>query len=120
MLIIENDHDIRQIVELILQEEGMQTLSTREPKELLEIISFKPHLIILDEFVNSRPGHRLCKQMKQIPSLADIPVIILSNANDIELIAQECEANDFVRKPFDIDELVSKVVRVINHQPLSY
>jgi two-component system phosphate regulon response regulator PhoB len=75
---------------------------------------------MLDEFVNNLPGHRLCRQIKQMPLLGDIPVIILSTTNDIELIAQECEANDFIRKPFDIDELVSKVLRVLNHQPLTY
>jgi DNA-binding response OmpR family regulator len=50
--------------------------------------------------------------------LAAIPVIILSTANDIELIATECEANDYIRKPFDVEEIVVKVVRNINHQPL--
>ena len=119
ILIIENDQDIRQIVELILNEQGFETLSIPEPDDLLEIIPFTPDVILLDEFINNRAGHRLCRKIKQVPVLAAIPVIILSTANDIELIATECEANDYIRKPFDVEEIVVKVVRNINHQPLS-
>lgn len=119
MLIIENDQDIRHIVEIILEDHGFETLSMAEPKELSAIIPFAPDVILLDEFINSQPGHRLCRKIKQVPNLASIPVIILSTANDIELIAAECQANDHIAKPFDIDEVVSKVLRLVNHQPLA-
>lgn len=120
VLIIENDQDIRNIVEFILEEQGFETLSITEPADLTEIIPFKPDLILLDEFINSKPGHRLCRKIKQVPALALTPVIILSTANDIELIAEECGANDHIRKPFDIEDLIEKVLRVVNHQPLAH
>ena len=120
VLIIENDQDIRQIVELILNEQGFETLSMPEPQELSEIIPFAPDVILLDEFINSRPGHRLCLKIKQVPALRAIPVIILSTANDIEIITKECQANDFVRKPFDVTDMVSKVLSIVDHQPLAY
>jgi DNA-binding response OmpR family regulator len=102
VLIIENDQDIRQIVEFILRGHGFETLSTPEPLDLSGIIPFAPDVILLDEFINSKPGHRLCRKIKQEPALAMIPVIILSTADDIELLAAECEANDLLSKPFDI------------------
>lgn len=120
VLIIENDQDIRHIVEFILSEQGFETLSIPEPDNLTAIIPFAPDVILLDEFINSQPGHRLCRKIKQIPALAAVPVIILSTANDIELIATECEANDYIRKPFDVEDMVGKVARIINHQPLAY
>lgn len=106
-------------MEFILTEQGFETLSTPEPDDLSDIIPFAPHVILLDEFINSLPGHRLCRKIKQVPSLATVPVIILSTANDIELIAAECGANDHIRKPFDIEDMVAKVLRVVNHQPLA-
>ena len=120
VLIIENDQDIRHIVEFILEEQGFETLSTPEPEDLSEIANFKPDAILLDEFINSRPGHRLCLKIKQVENLKHIPVIILSTANDIELIASECQANDYISKPFDIEIMVDKVLRIVNHQPLAY
>lgn len=120
ILIIENDQDIRQIVVFILEEQGFETFSIPEPENLSEIIPFTPDVILLDEFINSRPGHRLCHQIKQVDILKQIPVIILSTANDIELIVSECGANDYIRKPFDVEDMIEKVLRIVNHQPLAY
>jgi two-component system phosphate regulon response regulator PhoB len=120
VLIIENDQDIRHIVEYILQEQGFMTLSIPEPEALSEIIPFAPDVILLDEFINNLPGHRLCRKIKQVPALSAVPVIILSTANDIELIAKECDANDYITKPFDVEDMVAKVFRMVDHQPLAY
>lgn len=120
MLIIENDQDIRHIVDFILAEQGFETLSVPEPAELSALITFGPDVILLDEFINSQPGHRLCRKIKKVPALAAVPVIILSTANDIELIATECDANDYIRKPFDVAEMVGKVLGIVSNQPLAY
>jgi two-component system phosphate regulon response regulator PhoB len=120
ILIIENDQDIRLIVEFILQEQGFETLSIPEPDDLSEIIPFNPDLILLDEFINNKPGHRLCRKIKRVVGLATVPVIILSTANDIEMIAAECDANEYISKPFDVEDMVDKVVRIVSHQPLAY
>ncbi|TSJ40999.1 response regulator [Mucilaginibacter corticis] len=118
VLIIENDRDIRMIVEIILNEQGFETLSLPEPEDLAEIIPFSPDIILLDEFINNKPGHRLCRKIKQVTALASVPVIILSTANDIEMIATECNANDFIRKPFDVEDMIAKVLRLVDHRPL--
>ncbi len=107
-------------MEFILEEQGFKTLSTPEPENLSEIIPFKPDLILLDEFINNSPGHRLCKKIKQVGDLKNIPVIILSTANDIEMIATECNANDYISKPFNVSDMIDKVMRLVNHLPLAY
>jgi two-component system phosphate regulon response regulator PhoB len=119
VLIIENDQDIRHIVEYILQEQGFETLSIPEPEDPSKLIDFHADLILLDEFINSQPGHRLCRKIKNIPALVTTPVIILSTANDIELIVKECDANDHISKPFDVADLIDKVLRAVDHLPLA-
>ena len=119
VLIIENDHDIRTLVVYLLEEEGFETFSSPEPKNLDEIVEFKPHVILIDEFINNQPGHRFCLKIKQSEKLKDIPVIIISTSDDIELIVKECKANDFVKKPFDIEVIVEKVLNIIDNTPLS-
>ena len=118
VLIIENDQEIRDIIAWILEEEGFVTLCSPEPENLKHIVPFGPDVILIDEFINRKPGHRLCLKIKQEDELKHIPVIILSTADNIELIATECSANEYVRKPFDIHEMVEKVVRVIDKQSL--
>jgi len=119
ILIIENDEDIRSIVDYILEEEGFNALSIPEPKSLTEILQFTPDLILIDEFINSQPGHRLCLKIKHDVMLKHIPVIVLSTANDIELIAKECNANDYIRKPFDVHEMVEKVIKILDNRSLT-
>jgi two-component system phosphate regulon response regulator PhoB len=119
-VIIENDRDIREIVSYILEEEGFLTLGTAEPESIESLLPFKPDVILIDEFINSKPGHRLCHKIKQEDQLKHIPVIIISTAHDIELIATECQANDYVRKPFNIHEVVEKVVQLIDNQSLIF
>ena len=120
VLIIENDREIREIVSFILEEEGFSTMSIAEPESLEHLLPFKPNVILIDEFINSKPGHRLCHKIKQVDQLKHIPVIIISTAHNIELIATECQANDYVRKPFDIHEMVEKVVQLIDNQSLIF
>jgi two-component system phosphate regulon response regulator PhoB len=120
VLIIENDRDIREIVSYILEEEGFLTLGTAEHESIESLLPFKPDVILIDEFINSKPGHRLCHKIKQEDQLKHIPVIIISTAHDIELIATECQANDYVRKPFNIHEVVEKVVQLIDNQSLIF
>ena len=120
VMIIENDPDIRDIVSFVLSEEGFIIFSTPEPETLHHIVEFKPDVILIDEFINSKPGHRLCLKIKNNALLNEVPVIVLSTANDIELIATECQANDYIRKPFDVHEMVEKVVKIVGHQPLAF
>jgi CheY-like chemotaxis protein len=89
-------------------------------KTLEQILLFGPDLILIDEFINNRPDHRLCRKIKQVNGLRNIPVIVLSTANDIELIATECQANGYIRKPFDVREIVDKVIGLVSDQSLSY
>jgi len=119
VLIIENDDDIRNIVDFILAEVGFSTLSIPEPQTLTEILQFAPHVILVDEYINSKPGHRLCLKIKHDVMLKHIPVIVLSTANDIELIATECNANDYLSKPFDVHEMVEKVIKILDNQSLT-
>jgi len=119
VLIIENDQDIRTLVSFILEEEGFETLSCPEPKDLEPIHEFKPNVILIDEFINNQPGHRFCLKIKQSEKLNRIPVIILSTANNIEMIVEECKANDYVRKPFDVQVMIDKVMNLIDNTPLS-
>jgi len=118
VLIIENDRDIRDLVEMILGDEGFDTLSMPEPQTLSVVVDFKPDIILIDEFINNKPGHRLCLKIKESGLLKGIPVIILSTAVDIELIAKECSANDYLRKPFDVQEMIDTVIRVLDNHPL--
>jgi len=105
--IIENDEEIKQIVTYILELEGYDVVGARYDSAAL--VRLKADLILLDEWVNKREGHMLCREIKAIEALQPVPVIIFSTAPDIADIAKNCNADGFVHKPFDLDTLTAVV-----------
>ena len=112
VLIIENDLEIKQLVSYILELEGYEvTKASHEP--ISELPTEVADLILLDEWLNKREGHMLCKEIKTVESLKYIPVIIFSTAPDIADIAKNCNADGFVHKPFELDTLINEVKRLL-------
>jgi DNA-binding response OmpR family regulator len=108
VLIIENDRDIRDIVCMVLEAEGYEilTLDTTLP---LNFIDYNADLILLDEWYNEKEGPMLCHEIKSIHQMQHTPIIIFSTSVKIEEIAKSCKADGFVRKPFDIVDLLSEI-----------
>lgn len=114
VLIIENDQVIQEIVTYILESEGYEVTGVRYAPEHLENIH--ADLILLDEWINRREGHMLCKEIKTISALAKVPVIIFSTAANILDIVATCGADGYVQKPFNLDILLAEIQKFL---PLS-
>ena len=71
-----------------------------------------PALLVVDLMMPGMDGFELCRRVKQ---LADLPIIVLSAVDDSEakVTALELYAEDYVTKPFDPDELVARIQRVL-------
>lgn len=108
LLIIENDHEIREVVKYIFEAEGYDIIGI-DNCSTAELALHNPHLILLDEWVNKVEGTMLCKEIKTIHNIKHVPVIILSTSPQIEKIAEECNADGFISKPFDVDALINTV-----------
>ncbi|MFD0795467.1 response regulator [Mucilaginibacter litoreus] len=107
VLIAEDDEDIRNIVGYILEDEGYEVIGC--DCTLRNIAAIQADLILLDEWINLKEGPMLCKEIKAIEQLEQVPVIIFSTSSDIAGIADNCKANGYVHKPFDLDKLISEV-----------
>jgi CheY-like chemotaxis protein len=112
VLIIEDNVDIQSVIIHVLTNEGYDVTATSH--HLYEHLSpYGADLILLDERINNREGYMLCKELKDIHATQHTPVIILSTAVNIAEIAKSCKADGFIAKPFDIDELIREVKRVL-------
>jgi len=112
VLIIEDDPGIQELIGYILESEGFEVLASSHNFSA-DLSTLQADLILLDEWVNKKEGHMLCKEIKQIHTIGHIPVIILSTAPDVAEIAKTCKADGFLAKPFDIDDIVSLVNKVL-------
>lgn len=106
IMIIDDDIYIGQLLEEALSREGYRTLRAYSGTEALLLLSSqRPDLVLLDLMLPGISGEEL------LPKLAGIPVIVLSAKADVggkvELLRSG--ADDYVTKPFDIDELLARI-----------
>lgn len=115
ILIIEDDTDIQEILTYILEEKGYRVYCSVNGDDIEDLSDILPDLIILDLRLHGslRTGAEICVFLKQQPVTRYLPVILVSAEYDIKDIAEACGANDFIRKPFDIDNLTSKVKAIL-------
>ena len=109
ILIVEDDPDTRDIVSVILEDAETEVLKAVEAPALTDISWIEPDLILLDEWLPNKKGSELCLEVKRNEGTAHIPVILISAVCDLDVIARNCRADGFIKKPFDI-ELLKQVV----------
>jgi CheY-like chemotaxis protein len=112
LLLADDSITIQKVVELILTEEDFEIKTTANGEEALAAIhDFKPDVVLADVDMPKMNGYQLCEKIKQDPSTGGIPVILLTGAFepiDEELVSR-VGADDFITKPFESQELISKV-----------
>lgn len=109
VVIIERDRDILEVVSYILIDAGYAVRGFGPEEVTLEyIIREKPNLILLDVINISNEGTALCKAIKNSRELQNIPVVALSTHLKPQFIKETC-ADEVMKKPFDIDELLQIV-----------
>lgn len=112
ILIVDDQEENRRIVGNVLSMMHYECLLAKNAEEALHVLGKRtPDLILLDVMMPGTDGLAACKQIKAEPRWADIPVIFLSAADDKNLIVQALEVGgvDYVTKPFNRAELVSRV-----------
>ena len=111
ILIADDNAGIVEAVKMMLEDEGYTVdtaLSSTEVKHLCENL---PAVLVLDIWMAGEDGRDLCKYLKGREMTRHVPIILFSASRDVQQIAQEVGADDFLLKPFDIDELLNKVGR---------
>ncbi|MES2267564.1 MAG: response regulator [Bacteroidota bacterium] len=111
ILVIDDDEDILEILNVIFQENGYETVmsNTSEAAEHIRII--QPDIVLLDVRIEGSPkiGPEICKEIKSQLETRHLPVMLVSGETDLAIIATECGADSYIAKPFDIFELLSQV-----------
>ncbi len=116
IFIIEDDYHIRHLLETILEKNGFVVSGTSNAENALKkIINAHPSLIILDIQLPGMNGLEFCKKIRNDPHTGDIPLIFLSSHSSdfYKITGLESGADDFVTKPFNEGELLSRIKAVL-------
>ncbi|MBW8522900.1 response regulator [Chryseobacterium chendengshani] len=115
IFIVEDETGIRDALQLLLSFENYDVRSFSTVKAFNERDkSAVPDIFILDVMLPDGLGTDLCNQLKKEPETFDIPVVIISAHAKAENIINSCEADEFIPKPFDIDDVLMKIERLTN------
>jgi DNA-binding response OmpR family regulator len=116
ILVVDDDQSILDAMEITLNLEGYDVESTTKGEETFsKIESFKPDLIFMDVCLSGMDGREICKKIKEQDETRHIPVIIFSANKSMKDVFKESGANDFIGKPFNMDELYDKVKHQTSH-----
>jgi DNA-binding response OmpR family regulator len=113
ILLVDDDPTLLSVVSRRLSREGMEVRTAPSGEAALKALeSAWPALLVVDMMMPGMDGFELCRRVKRI---ADLPIIVLSavDASESKVRALEEYAEDYVTKPFDPDELVARVHRVL-------
>ncbi len=110
ILVVDDEPDILEFLQVILEEEGYAVL-TSEKGEFLEQLhnGGLPDLILVDVLLSGKDGREIVKHLKSQEETKHIPVIMFSAHPSAEQTAREAGAEDFIAKPFEIDEMLAKI-----------
>lgn len=116
ILLVDDEEDVRGLVELMLLKEDFQLLGARSGNEALRIVQEEPiDLILLDLLMPGMSGQDLLKILKKMPSTSSIPVVVLTALENKETM-EEClqlGAVGYVQKPFAKKILVRTLKEVL-------
>lgn len=112
VLVVDDEDDVRQLIHDVLTGSGYEVFTASSGEEALtKSVSLTPDLIVLDVVMQRLSGLEVCRLLKAKPSMRGVKVLVLTALGrdvDRQMIT-EAGADDYLRKPFSVDELLSKV-----------
>jgi two-component system, OmpR family, KDP operon response regulator KdpE len=117
ILVIDDEPPIRKLLRVGLSAHGYQIVEASNGKVALELLSEQtPDLVILDLGLPDMQGHELLRTMRGRND--SVPIVVLSSRDDEvgKVQALDSGADDYVTKPFGMDELLARMRAALRHQ----
>jgi len=116
VLVVDDEPPIRKLLRMGLSTQGYEILDAPSGKAALELIAQKPDLIILDLGLPDIDGLELLRRLRQ--EHEGVPIVVLSSRGEeaAKVQALDLGADDYVTKPFGMDELLARIRAALRHQ----
>ncbi|TMI92141.1 MAG: response regulator [Bacteroidetes bacterium] len=115
ILVLDDDPDIGTMIKMMLEYKGYSvTVSDRAELAQQTLNSGGVDLVIMDMLLSGVNGTDLCIDLKKNKSTSHIPVIMISAHPNAKEICLQAGADEFISKPFDMNDILSKIDRLIH------
>jgi CheY-like chemotaxis protein len=111
VLVVEDDPDIREVLEEMLDAGGHRVLTASNGREALAVLDrlSTPCLVLLDLMMPVMSGFAFLEELTQRPDRERVNVLLISANAQVEQLARGKSVVGFVRKPFDLDDVLALV-----------
>jgi two-component system, OmpR family, alkaline phosphatase synthesis response regulator PhoP len=119
ILIVEDEGDLADMIQLHLRKEGYVCRVAGDGQQALaEVQRRPPDLIVLDRMLPKLPGEEVAKRLKSEARTSNIPIVMLTAKSEEtdELVGFALGADDYIRKPFSMKVLLSRVAAILRRQ----
>jgi CheY-like chemotaxis protein len=116
LLLADDSLTIQKVIEFVLARENFEIKAVNDGEQALQALeSFNPDIVLADIEMPKLNGYQLCEKIKSNKATAHIPVILLAGAFEEfnEEYAKSVSADDSIVKPFESQELISKVKSLV-------
>ena len=113
VLIVDDEPEIISLITDLLETDGRFEVSKASTgyDAGIETERFKPHLIVLDYMLPDINGNIVCQRVRSSEQMSDTRILCVSGvveSSEVEML-KAAGANDFLKKPFDLREMISKI-----------
>jgi two-component system alkaline phosphatase synthesis response regulator PhoP len=117
ILVVDDEVDLVETLRFPLEMEGFNVLVSYNGEDALnQARKENPDLILLDLMLPKLDGYKVCRLLKFDERYKHIPILMLTAKTQVKdkLLGKETGANEYITKPFEIDELMNKVKAYLN------
>ncbi|HTL07604.1 MAG TPA: response regulator [Chitinophagaceae bacterium] len=110
IILLDDDKDICVMVQAMLNFSGYKVQSLSLPHQLNELlVSLTPRMLLMDMLLSGTDGRDVCRRLKNDADTRHIKIMMMSAHPDADRSCREAGADDFISKPFDMDQFIAKV-----------
>jgi len=112
ILIVDDEPDIVETLKFLIESEGFESIIALDGEEALKKAKEEnPDIMILDVMLPKINGYKVCRLLKFDSKYKHIPILMVTARSQEEdkVIGEETGADEYITKPFDINELLEKI-----------
>jgi DNA-binding response OmpR family regulator len=114
ILVVDDDPDISMMLKLMLEFKGFEVRINERPNETYDILQKNSFdLVIMDMLLSGVNGTDICTELKKNNVTSSIPLIMISAHPNAREICLQAGADDFISKPFDMQDILSKIGKLV-------